>query len=44
MSIGKQNLYLNYLVDPGFQGVNKIFVLSVEDRPYQLEKNFWSTR
>ena len=23
-----QNRYLNYLIDPGFQGVNRLFVLS----------------
>ena len=26
-----QNRYLNDLVDPGFQGVNRIFVLSFEN-------------
>ena len=26
-----QNQYLNHLVDPNFQGVNRLFVLSFED-------------
>ena len=26
-----QNIYLNYLVDPSFQGVNRLFVLSFEN-------------
>ena len=26
-----QNQYLNHLVDPNFQGVNRLFVLSLED-------------
>ena len=27
-----QNRYLNHLVDPSFQGVNRIFILSVENQ------------
>ena len=27
----EKNKYLNYLIDPGFQGVNKIFILSFEN-------------
>ena len=27
-----QNRYLDYLIDPGFQGVNRIFILSFENR------------
>ena len=30
-SIEKQNQYLNYLIGPSFQGVNKLFVLSFEN-------------
>ena len=26
-----QNQYFNHLVDPNFQGVNRLFVLSLED-------------
>ena len=26
-----QNKYLHYLIDPSFQGVNRLFVLSFED-------------
>ena len=29
-SIERQNQYLDYLIDPSFQGVNKLFVLSFE--------------
>ena len=31
VTIPAQNLYLNYLVDPSFQGVNKAFVRSFEN-------------
>ena len=31
VTIPAQNLYLNYLVDPSFQGVNKTFVRSFEN-------------
>ena len=27
-----QNRYLNYLIDPSFQGVNRLFVLSCESK------------
>ena len=27
-----RNMYLNYLVNPSFQGVNKLFVLAFENR------------
>ena len=30
-SIERQNQYLTYLIDPSFQGVNRIFVLSFEN-------------
>ena len=29
------NLYLDYLIDPSFQGVNRLFVLSFEDNAHQ---------
>ena len=36
-----QNRYLNHLVDPSFQGVNRLFVLSFEDEdgktPHSVE-------
>ena len=31
VSIQKQNQFLNYLSDPGFQGVNRLFALSFEN-------------
>ena len=31
MSTERQNLYLDYFIDPGFQGVNRLFALSFED-------------
>ena len=30
MKTSKQNRYLNHLVDPSFQGVNRLFALSFE--------------
>ena len=30
-----QNRYLNYLFDPSFQGVNRLFVLSSESKDYR---------
>ena len=30
-----QNKYLNYLVDPSFRGVNRLFVLSFEKKMLQ---------
>ena len=43
-----KNSYLNYLINPGFQGVNRLFVLSFEDEDdrtshstyYQISKNY----
>ena len=29
--IERQNQYLNYLIDPNFQGVNRLFVLAIEN-------------
>ena len=31
LSTEKQNQYLDYLIDPSFQGVNRLFVLSFEN-------------
>ena len=31
MSLERQNQYLDYLIDPSFQGLNKRFLLSFED-------------
>ena len=31
ISMGKQNQYLDYLISPSFQGVNRLFVLSFDD-------------
>ena len=32
----EQNQYLHYLIDPSFQGVNKLFVLSFEDNAKRI--------
>ena len=32
----RKNQYLGYLIDPSFQGVNKLFVLSFEDDAHQI--------
>ena len=31
VSIERQNQHLNYLIDPSFQGINRLFVLSFEN-------------
>ena len=31
ISTERQNQYLDFLIDPSFQGVNRVFVLSFED-------------
>ena len=31
VTIQRQNQYLDYLIDPNFLGVNRLFVLSFED-------------
>ena len=31
VTLQEQNLYLDYLIDPAFQGVNRLFVLSYEN-------------
>ena len=36
ISTERQNQYLNYLIDPSFQGVNRLFILSFE---YEAKKN-----
>ena len=33
-----QNQYLDYLIDPFFQGMNRLFVLSFEDNAHQTSK------
>ena len=35
VSIERQNQYLDYLIDPNFQGVNRLFVLSFEDNSHR---------
>ena len=35
MSLERQNQYLDYLVDPSFQVVNRLFVLSFENNEYR---------
>ena len=39
VSTGKQNHYLDLLVDPIFQGVNRLFVLSFEDEEQRESYN-----
>ena len=34
-AIKTRNQYLEYLIDPSFQGVNKLFVLSFENNTHQ---------
>ena len=36
MSTEKQNQYLDYLIDPSFQGVNRLFVLPFENEAQQI--------
>ena len=38
-SIERQNPYLDYLIDPSFQGVNRLFVLSFEDEAQEQVTN-----
>ena len=38
-TIKAQNQYLNYLIDPSFQGVNRPFVQSFEDNAHQRSYN-----
>ena len=35
MSIERPNKYLDYLIDPGFQGVNRLFVFSFENNAHK---------
>ena len=37
VSIERQNQYLDYLIDPSFQVVNRLFVLSFEDNATQQD-------
>ena len=42
-SIERPNPYLDYLIDPRFQGTYRLFVLSFEDNPYQTSyKRYFS--
>ena len=36
ISTERQNKYFNYFIDPCFQGVNRVFVLSFEDETQQI--------
>ena len=36
-----QNRYLGFLVDPIFQGVNRLFVLSFEDEGWESRKQYY---
>ena len=36
MSIERQNQYLDYLIHPSFQGVNRFFVLPFENEAQQI--------
>ena len=38
-SIERPNQYLDYLIQPGFQGVNSFFVLSCEDEARRTNKS-----
>ena len=37
VTIQQQNSYLDYLIDPSFQGVNRLFALSFENRIGHIE-------
>ena len=37
VTIQQQNSYLNYLINPSFQGVNRLFALSFENRIGHIE-------
>ena len=39
MSTARPNQYLDYLIDPGFQRVNRFFVLSFEDEAQRTSYN-----
>ena len=39
VSTERPNLYLDFLIDPSFQGVNSLFVLSFEDEPQRTSDN-----
>ena len=36
-TLGQQNPHLDYLIDPSFQGVNRLFVLSFPDNTIRVE-------
>ena len=41
VSLQKQNQYLHYLIDPNFQGMNKLFVLSFENNAFRTVHTFF---
>lgn len=41
VSLQKQNQYLHYLIDPNFQGMNKLFVLSFEKNAFRTAHTFF---
>ena len=36
-----QNRYINYLINPRFQGVNRFFVLSFEDEDFRISHSIY---
>ena len=40
--IERQNQYLDYLIDPNFQGVNRLFVLAIENDAHWECYNCWN--
>ena len=41
VSIERTNQFLNYLIDPCFQGVNRLFILSFDDNGYQTRYKWY---
>ena len=41
MSIDKPNEHLDYLTDPSFQGVNRLFVLSFENNAHRTRHTWY---
>ena len=39
-----ENPYLDYLIDPSCQGVNRLFALSFKDNTFNTHKTFSSKR
>ena len=42
VTIQRQNQYLDYLIDPSFSGVNRLFVLSFEDNKRKTIYQRWN--